>query len=456
MPTGSSRRTFRPSLMFVTLSGLMLVLWLAGGASRGNVPGQVIVRVAALLALVIAIVFGQRAVTATARPMWIFLGTAITLLTIQLLPLSPDIWNGLPGRQFIGNMPGGDAAGGWRPLSLVPGGTVNALVSLLVPLAVLALATSLSAAERAYLPSLILMFAAGAVMLGLLQFSGVGINNPLINDTPGAVSGTFANRNHFALFLALGILVIPVWVFQDGARLQWRGPTGLSLLLLFMLTILAAGSRAGMAVGSLAIIISGMIAWRELHWRMRRAPRWMLPAAFAAVTVLLAAFALFSVAADRAVSIQRGLSVDVEQDIRSRALPTVWKITRATFPVGSGAGSFDSMFRAYEPDALLKPTYFNHAHNDFIELVLELGLPGLLLLLAVFAWWARASVDVWRNSSRRRLMLPRLGSAMLLLIMVASIFDYPARTPFMMAMTMLAGVWLSSRFDENRTPALPA
>lgn len=456
MPTVSSRRAFRPSVMFVTLSGLMLVLWLAGGASRGNVPGQIIVRAAALLTLAIAIVFGQRPVTATARPMWIFLGAAIIILTIQLLPLSPDIWHGLPGRQFNRDVPGGDVAGGWRQLSLVPGGTVNALVALVVPLAVLALATSLSAAERAHLPSLVLMFATGAVLLGLLQFSGFGVDNPLINDTPGAVSGTFANRNHFALFLALGILVIPVWVFQDGGRLQWRGPTGLSLLLLFMLTILAAGSRAGMAVGSLAIIIAGMIAWRELRWRMRRAPRWILPAAFAAVTVLLVAFALFSVAADRAVSIQRGLSVDVEQDIRSRAFPTVWEITRATFPAGSGAGSFDTMFRAYEPDALLKPTYFNHAHNDFIELVLELGLPGLILLLAAVVWWAWASVDAWRNSTRRRSMLPRLGSAMLLLIMVASIFDYPARTPFMMAMTMLAGVWLSCRFDENGTPALPA
>lgn len=455
MPTGSSRRAFRPSLMFVTLGGLLLVLWLAGGASRGNVPGQVIVRAAALLALVIAIVFGQRPITATARPVWILLGAAIAILTIQLLPLSANLWHELPSRQFIGDVPGGDAAGGWRQLSLVPGATVNALIALVVPLAVLALTTSLSAAERAHLPGLVLMLAGGAVLLGLLQFSGVGIDNPLVNDTPGAVSGTFANRNHFALFLALGSLVIPVWVFQDGGRLQWRGPTGLSLLLLFMLTILAGGSRAGMAVGALAIIIAGILALRELRWRMRRAPRWMLPTAFAAVTALLAAFALFSVAADRAVSIQRGLSVDVEQDIRSRAFPTVWNITRTTFPVGSGAGSFDSMFRAYEPDTLLKPTYFNHAHNDFIEVVLELGLPGLLLLLAAVAWWAWASVDAWRNSARRRSMLPRLGSAMLLLIMVASIFDYPARTPLMMAMMMLAGVWLSSRSDENRTPALP-
>lgn len=455
MPTRSSRFSFRPSPAFVTLTLLLVALWLAGGASRGDVAGQVVVRVAAFLALIIIFLFGSLPTTTVARPVWIVLGAAIAIAAFQLIPLPPSLWHTLPGRPFVDEALGADTQGTWRPLSLVPEATINALVSLAVPLAVLVLTTALSKAERAWLPELVLILAVGSMLLGLLQFTGVAIGNSLVNDTPGAVSGTFANRNHFALFLALGSLLVPVWVFREGARLQWRGPVGLGLLLLFMLTILASGSRAGLVVGALSIGIAGILALSGLRRRLRHAPRWVLPAASTAAIAILGVFALVSVVTDRAVSIQRSMSVDVEQDMRSRAFPTVWKMVRDTFPIGTGSGSFDPTFRVREPLALLKPTYFNHVHNDFIEVTLGSGLPGVLLLFAILVWWAWASVGVWRNLANERSMLQRLGSAMISLVVVASAFDYPARTPLIMALIVLAGVWLSGQ-SEDRVSALPA
>lgn len=454
MPTRSSRFSFRPSLAFVTLSLLLLVLWLAGGASRGDVAGQLVVRTAAFLALMVVFLFGRLPMITHARPVWIILGAAITIAALQLIPLPTSFWYALPGRPFIAEAVGANPQGAWQPLSLVPGATVNALIALVVPLAVLILTTALSKTERAWLPEIVLILAVVSMLLGLLQFTGIAISNSLVNDTPGAVSGTFANRNHFALFLALGCLFVPVWVFREGARVQWRGPVGLGLLLLFMLTILASGSRAGLAVGALAIGIAGILALSGLRRRLRHAPRWVLPAALAAAIAVLAVFALVSVVTDRAVSIQRSMSVDVEQDMRSRAFPTIWKMVRETFPLGTGAGTFDPVFRSREPLALLKPTYFNHAHNDFIEVALGSGLPGVLLLFAVLAWWAWASVGAWRNVANQRSMLQRLGSAMILLVVVGSAFDYPARTPLIMALMVLAGVWLSGQPDD-RVSALP-
>lgn len=451
MSVRSSKFLFRPSPAFVTLSLLLTVLWLAGGASRGDAAGQIFVRAAASLALVVVIVFGRQSPTASARPTWIFLGAAIAITAMQLLPLPTGIWQALPGRQFIDQAPGEM----WQSWSLVPGATVNALAALIVPLAVLASTTALSKNEKAWLPGLVLTLVVASMLLGLVQFSGAGIDNPLINETPGVVSGTFANRNHFALFLALGCLLIPVWMLRERRQLQWRGPVGLSLLLLFALSILASGSRAGMAVGALAIVIAGVIARRSLRPALHHTPRWVLPTVFAAVTALLAALVLVSVAADRAISIKRSLSVDVEQDMRSRAYSTVWDMTRGTFPAGSGLGGFDPTFRAHEPLDLLKPTYFNQAHNDFIEVVLGAGLPGLLLLATALTWWAWASVRAWRNLGNRQSMLPRLGSAMILLVIVASVFDYPARTPLIMAMVVIAATWLCSQPNEDTVSPLP-
>jgi O-antigen ligase len=453
MPIKISSFSLKPSLAFATLSLLMMALWLAGGASRGDAAGQVIVRAAAFLALIVLILFGKKAAIASAKPVWVLLGAAIVIAAVQLLPLPTGLWSALPGRQFFNEAAVSGTEGAWRSWSLAPGATINALVSLFVPLAILVSLRALGKDEKPWLLGLVLSLVAASTLLGLMQFSGAGIDNPLINDTPGVVSGTFANRNHFALFLALGCLLVPVWMLREGHRLKWRGPVGLGLLLLFMLMILATGSRAGMMVGALAIAIAGIIAWPGLSRGLRRAPRWVLPTVFAAVIALLASFVLASVAADRAVSIERSLSMDVEQDMRNRALPTVWDMARNAFPAGNGLGGFDPMFRIDEPFDLLKPTYFNQAHNDFLGVLLDAGLPGLLLMVAALAWWAWASVRAWRGPRDR--MLPRLGSAMILLVIIASVFDYPARTPMIMAMLVIAATWLSGSSEKEMVSALP-
>src|SRR3546814_14301754 len=87
------------------------------------------------------------------------------------------------------------------------------------------------------------------MLVGLLEFSGVRVDNPFINDSVGSVSGTFANRNHFALFLGLGCLITPVWAFAGTQGTGWRAPVALALITLFALTILATGSRAGILTG---------------------------------------------------------------------------------------------------------------------------------------------------------------------------------------------------------------
>ena len=141
--------------------------------------------------------------------------------------------------------------------------------------------------------------------------------------------------------------------------------------------------------------------------------------------------------------------------MRNRGLPTVLTMIATYFPFGAGVGSFDPIFRMNEPHALLKLTYFNHAHNDFLEIVLDAGAPGLLVLTAAFGWWGWASMRAWGPDSGRRHILPRLGSAILFLVVVASIFDYPARTPTIMAMMVIAAMWLATTPERTHGSPLP-
>lgn len=447
---------FRPSFSLVMLFLVLSVLWAAGGASREDVFGQAVVRAASAVLLVAAILFGDQTSFARMRPVLFFLLAAAALALLQLIPLPPAIWQALPGRSFFAEA--AEASGisqPWRPLSLVPGATANAAASLIVPVAMLVFMAGLSSKERVWLPGLILAFVAMAMFVGLLQFSGAAIDNPFINDIPGQVSGSFANRNHLALFLALGCLLAPVWAFLDGRRPGWRAPVALGLVLLFALTILASGSRTGLLLGGLGIVLGLVMIQRGIRQALGRYPRWVFPALIGGLGAAIAISVLVSIAAGRAVSIDRALALDVSQDMRARALPTVVEMVRLFFPFGSGLGGFDPVFRIHEPFGFLAPTYHVHAHNDFLEIALDAGLPGILLLAAAIAWWAWASVRAWRAGSSPRYAIPKLGSAMLLLVFIASIFDFPARTPMIMAMIVVAGVWLCSPVEARGGSALP-
>lgn len=447
------RPLYRPSLSFVLLIGLFTVLWFAGGASRADTMGQVVVRTVAWFMLAILALAGSRPVLDDVRPVLAFMLTMLVLVLVQLVPLPPAIWQVLPGRAiFVGAVEGVQP---WRPWAIVPGATWNAASSLVVPFVTLLVFSGLSRREHSWVPGLLLLTVTAAMILGLMQFSGARFLNPLINATLGQVSGNFANRNHFSLFLSMGCLLAPVWAFASAVGARWRAPVALALVMLFMLTILATGSRAGLVTGSLALGGGIAFSWHPLRLMLRRGPRWLFPTLVIAVLGLAITLVVTSIWVDRASSIHRAVVGEEGEDMRTRGLPTVMAMISTYFPIGSGFGGFDPIFRLHEPFALLKPTYFNHAHNDFLEIALDGGVAGMLLLAAALGWWVFASIRVWRLPWITEHLLARVGSAMLGLVLVASVFDYPARTPMMMAIIVIAAIWLAQAGKLTSRFALP-
>lgn len=444
------------SISFGALVVVLSVLWIAGGASKADVLGQVVVRSVAWLALVIAVLAEGRLAIDRIRLPLIFFAAVLALPLLQLVPLPVAVWQALPGRSALAGAAviSGEAQP-WRPWSMVPAATINAAGSLIVPGVVLVLITGLRERERSWLPGILLGLIAADAIVGLLQFSGAGFDNTLVNDSPGQVSGMFANRNHFALFLAIGCLIAPVWAFLGGRRPHWRGPAALGLVLLFVLTILATGSRAGMIVGVVAVTLGLLLAWHGLRREFRGSRRWMFPAIIGGVVALLVIVVFISVSANRAESINRLIAIDAGGDTRVRALPTVLAMIQTYFPAGIGFGSFDPVFRMNEPYALLKPTYFNHAHNDFLEVVLEGGGAAALVMLVIAGWAFFRGVRAWSSGPGRGEAMAQAGSAILVLVGIASIFDYPARTPMVMALVVIAGSWLAEEGKARGVAALP-
>ena len=440
-------------LMFLAF---VAILWMAGGASRIDVSGQAVVRAAAWACIFLFILFeNPSAFFRRGRPVLLFLGASALLAAVQLIPLPPQLWAALPGRSAF------DAAtalmGGsppWRPLAIVPSAAQNALASLVVPFVMLCFASEAHRIDDGLLLKALLGMVIASLFLGLFQFAGVALYDPLANRGDDVV-GTFGNRNHFAVLMACGLLLGPVWAFRSGHGPGWRGPAVMAAVPLLALAILASGSRAGMAAGVIALAAGIVIVRRPLMRTVSRKPRWVLAAVGAGSVAALAGLVAVSIAADRAVSVNRALALDPSQDMRHRALPTVVAMVRDYLPFGSGLGGFDPLFRLHEPFSLLKLTYFNRAHNDFLEIVLDTGIAGAVLLTLALAWWVWMSLRAWRSATGRRAMMARTGSILLLIVLLASIVDYPARTPIFMALVVIAAIWLDMAREEQRSP-LPA
>jgi O-antigen ligase len=112
----------------------------------------------------------------------------------------------------------------------------------------------------------------------------------------------------------------------------------------------------------------------------------------------------------------------------------------AYFPVGSGFGSFDAVFRHFEPQSNLGPSYFNHAHNDFVEIVLEGGIATLAILATFLGWFSWRAWTICRSKTSRmdsELLMARAAVFGCVILGASSFVDYPLRTPLLAAIFAL-------------------
>ena len=433
-----------PKAAFILLAAFLLTVWAAGGASRADVLGQAVVRIAAWMTLLIAVLANPRPNWRATAPVCVLLAAAMGLVFLQLIPLPSLLWTHLPGRDVLSQTALViERPQPWRPISISPGATVNALSSLIVPVVVCLLLTQFAARDHKRLIALMLALIVASGLIGVLQFAGSSFENPFVNNVANSVSGTFANRNHFALFIAFGCILAPIWAFGEQSASLWKSVCAIGMITTFALIILATGSRAGVLVGVLAIILGLFSVAPRVKKAVEVLPRriW-LPVSSVFIGFLVLALVL-SLVLDRAVSVERALSLNASEDGRTAALPTIWQLTWLYFPVGAGFGTFDPLFRIYEPDHLLGPSYWNQAHNDLLAIVLDGGLPALLILCGAWVWWARQSFRVWKLPFSQQSLRARAGSSIILLVGLASVVDYPARTPIIMSALVVASVWLA-------------
>jgi O-antigen ligase len=429
--------------------GLLVACFLFGGASRVDAMSLIFLQpVAALCVLVFLLTPGAMHWGVVKVPL-LLLGALAGTMAAQLVPLPPEIWTKLAGHsQFVG---GADLAGiaqPWRPISLTPDLTLASLVGLIVPIAVLVGFASIAAGERRMSLTAMLAGIGVSAIFGLAQVSGGPQSSFYLYDVTnlGNAVGLFANRNHQALLLCMAWPMLVAWelVPHKDPRRRVAGRWIAVCSAIFILPLLiVTGSRAGIVLGVASLGFSAVIWWRaksRSEFPEGRFDRFIIPAVLAGATMILVA----TVALSRAEAIQRLLNLQALEDARVETTPTILKMAADFFPVGSGFGSFDPVYRYYEPFALLSPRYLNHAHNDLLELIVSAGLPGVILLALFLVWFGRHAWLAWfARDGGEHVYLARVASVIILLTLMSSLVDYPLRTPLIMAVFGVACGWLA-------------
>ncbi|MFL9839854.1 O-antigen ligase family protein [Sphingomonas sp. ST-64] len=372
---------------------------------------------------------------------WALLGVWMAL---QLIPLPASLWTALPGRAKFANVYA--FAGIEIPahaVSFAPDRTLSSLLTMLAPGIILfGLAGSESRQREQLVPIFALLAAVGA-FLGAVQLAA-GEASPLyFHQYANRASpiGFFANRNHQAVFLVMTLPLLRCWVempISDSRRAFARNAIAAIFALLIAVIALVSGSRAGLILLCLAIALSAFGGRTR-----KRTGRFGVSLLVSVVTLTLAAAGALAMYLGRAQSIDRAFELELAQEQRVTSLPTLLEMIRDMFPFGSGFGTFDQLFRSYEPDSALSATYLNNAHNDLIELAITGGAPALLILFSFLAWWGWAAIRAFRASpTTPQLLIARASASALLILLLASLADYPLRTPFLAALFMTLCVLL--------------
>lgn len=361
-----------------------------------------------------------------AKALFVIGGLTVLLVFIQLVPLPPAVWSALPGREHIVE---GYALLGqrmpWLPISLTPYDTAATGLTLLPPLAVLSGMLIVGAYRTGWLAIAVLIGTFAAVLLGALQ---VGSADPLQSPwylyrrtNHGVATGFFANSNHMATLLVISVPLLFALIanLRKEAKNSRAGSAVLLLAvagaLVLLVGIFLNGSLAVLLLGLPVTLISATMLLPQ-GFRLRG------PVIAVALVSIAAVLVVYLTPLQDKLLSSNATSFETRQAMWSNTIPAIGD----HLALGSGVGSFPRVYRQYEDQAAVTPTVTNHAHNDYLEIALEAGLPGLLLLVAFFLWWSSRVALIWQSAAVDRFAVA--ASIASVAILVHSLVDYPLRT----------------------------
>ncbi len=392
----------------------------------------------------------------------LLLGGVLLLPLLYLVPVPAGFQALLAGRQVFDQalaVAAPEALATARPLSLHPFVTESAWLTSLIAVGVYVATRTLGERGGQHLTYLLFGVALAQVVIGLFQFATAttGVSYELAELAPrgGAASGTFRNRNHLAGLLAMVFpLALALFIFHFGrgstrsrphrgwrdkliAVLRAGGRPSLAFGLLgifFVVGIVVTRSRSGIAMAMLGLILVAALFARHVGGG----------ASFGLMGRLVTLAIGFAAALGLAPVLDRFAWGDMEGDARWRISSASLDGAGSLLPLGSGLGTYPDAFPIHQPVELGR-WFINHAHNDYLELLYETGVPGLVLMVLFLALFFRQWGRLMAGAEWSRFRFLQIGAGIgMTLLLGHSFTDYNLHVPANLAtFAFLAGLFFS-------------
>lgn len=270
----------------------------------------------------------------------------------------------------------------------------------------------------------------------VLAYSGVELI-PWLERTAyhDAVTATFVNPNSFATYAGMGLLCATAvlrYRFERGeagavgfrlrlnflfAEFMPRNALFLAIWLVLASALLLSLSRGGVAATALALAAFFWLLGARRGIRVRR----MVLSTMGPVLAGLALFLLIGEGLERRL-LETGADWQRRSEIYSQTLGALEESPL----LGTGLGTFGPVYRSHRTEQT-RPGV-NMAHNDYLELALELGIPAAVLFvfaIVVLALGCARGVRARRGGA----VLPAVGVAACTLVGAHAFVDFSLQIP---------------------------
>jgi O-antigen ligase len=276
-------------------------------------------------------------------------------------------------------------------------------------------------------------------------------------------TGTYINRNHYAGLLEMILPFSLALVFYEYAKLRENHGASMTLgklmaksglqrliLSLCVAVILCAAlafsrSRMGiLAAASSVFVMFAMIAISRFHGRLSS----LLAAVFIVLSVALAVWI------GPGPIVSRFQNVGEEYSLGGPSRVAIWRDALPLIQhhplVGTGLGTFPIAYTSGQTSFLGQ--FVNHAHNDYLELAADLGIPAALVLFASVLLILARSIRVFLSGEgdfEKVVALACVGS--IVAILLHSFADFNLYIPAnALLFSAILGLAISSRHQVSR------
>ena len=409
----------RAYLLEALPASLLIAIALILGGSA-NPLANMLIEFLALVTLAISFIRFGKADWIRVRPGLIVIAITVTIALLELMPLPYGVWRTLPGRQDPARLLDMlSITDNTRRISLDPNATISTLLQTIPGIAVFI--ATLGAGNKAKLvfKATILSGAILCVALGCLQITGQRQFYFYQETHLGVVTGTFANRDHTADMLLIGLALI-VSILKGARASSLASRVILTALAIAMcISVMLTASRFGifLLLGEIIVIA---FYFREAAGRLKR---FIIPAVLV-VSAVSAWLLMYSPLVNYAINRFNDIPVDLR--------PQIWRHTVGAiaqyWPIGSGLGTFVPVYQSIESIDGITIPIINHAHNEYLELILELGIVGVVVIVGYLAALGYSLIRYGKRLGREG-FASVVGITVLLL---HSIVDFPLRNEALM------------------------